>query len=553
MTLRFIAKYKINLILLALSLCLISPGLWVLEFFRHTEADRVLIATEMVKRNDFIVPHLLGTPIFTKPPLFYWLLASGFSLFSSNSETISRLPSAILAIALVQFLFISLKKNGLAVEQALISSIILLTSPLFLQLASRAEIDLTFSALTSVALLVLFQSYQSNKPIVVCLSYFFCGLATLTKGPVAIGIVFLVDFFWLIINWKLINLRRFIYSRVLALGILLAVVAVWLYPILIQVNSDHLFRILQSEVTRRFDSVSSRESKGYFFYVEVILLGCFPWSAIAIFSCIKFRSSVSKLLEAPIHKFSLLCCSLILLVLTLAHGKASRYLLPACPFIAVVFSTFIGKLIFDYKPKIDIRKFSFWVSGVLFIIAASSSLYFSNQTISIFFSCIIFLLAIYLIQRNINSIFPSSLAALMLLTIFIRFGETVCYSHYRNQTKSVVDDVNQIASLVASTKQIYALEFIERWYAYYLDRFGIAVTILHPDSVNRLMPNEEIFLILSKKDELWRVAQLTKTDPKTKLIPTKENSQVLLVSTSKSALIAANLQSDFPTDLTRLE
>ena len=287
--------------------------------------------------------------------------------------------------------------------------------------------------------------------------------------------------------------------------------------------------------------------------MEAILLGTLPWSAIAIFSCIKFRTSISKLLEAPIHKFALLCCSLVLLILTLAHGKASRYSLPVYPFLAILFSAFVQKVIFEYKPKLDIPKIIVWSRITVVFISFLSCLYFHDQTVSILSSCAIFLLAIYLVLRSTNLIFPSSLSVLILLTIFIRFGETVCHSHYRNQTKSVVEDVNQIASLVASSKQIYALEFVERWYAYYLDRLGISVAILHPASVNQLKPNEEIFLILSKKDELWRVAQLTKIDPRTKLLPVEEKSQVMLISTSSSALMGANLQSNFPTDLTRSE
>jgi len=477
-------------------------------------------------------------------------------LFSTNSELVSRLPSAIFAIILVQALFIFLKRAGFSAEQALLSSLLLLTSPLFLQLSSAAEIDLTFSALISFSLFYLFLSSQSNKSHFAILAYVLCGLAALTKGPVAIGIVFLVDSCWVVLNWKVTQLSRLIVSRMLGLLTLLLVLSTWLYPVLLQVNSDQLFQVLGSEITRRFNSVSARESKGPLFYLESILLGTFPWSAIAVYSVIKFRRSIRELFDLAIYKFAFLCSGLILLALSFAHGKASRYSLPVYPFLAIIFSPLVQAAIHRYQPNWGKKKIYYYLTGTIIFLTFISCLYFPTEIVSISAGSFFFLFSIYLIQQGSKKILPISLSICLLLIIISRFGETICYSQYRNKTKSIVPDVVEIAKSVKDSslpKQIYALELVERWYAYYLERFGVSLTLLQPESLNRISPEQQIFLILSKKDELWRIPQIFKSDPNSRQIPTLDKSQVVFLSTSGKALASLRLQSGFPTDLTTPE
>ena len=70
--------------------------------WRGTEALRVQVAQEMVETGDFVVPRLWGEPIFTKPPLYYWTLATSFRLFGVGMAS-ARLPS-VLAFALLAWL-----------------------------------------------------------------------------------------------------------------------------------------------------------------------------------------------------------------------------------------------------------------------------------------------------------------------------------------------------------------------------------------------------------------------------------------------------------------
>lgn len=56
-----------------------SRGLW-----EPDEGRYVRCAYEMQKTGDWVTPQINFKPHFTKPPVTYWLIASGLSLFGKN-------------------------------------------------------------------------------------------------------------------------------------------------------------------------------------------------------------------------------------------------------------------------------------------------------------------------------------------------------------------------------------------------------------------------------------------------------------------------------------
>src|SRR6266436_361949 len=65
--------------------------------FYRTEGLRALVATEMLRGGDWIVPTLYGQPLLTKPPGMYVAIALVSWPFGEVSEWTARLPSALAA------------------------------------------------------------------------------------------------------------------------------------------------------------------------------------------------------------------------------------------------------------------------------------------------------------------------------------------------------------------------------------------------------------------------------------------------------------------------
>lgn len=68
----------------------------------RTEGLRIAIAEEMSQSGNWVVPHLWGEPILTKPPGFYWALSLAQWVGGTHSLVVLRLVS-ILALGLIAF------------------------------------------------------------------------------------------------------------------------------------------------------------------------------------------------------------------------------------------------------------------------------------------------------------------------------------------------------------------------------------------------------------------------------------------------------------------
>ena len=110
----------------------------------HTESRRADIARNMLETGDLIVPRLNGKPIFTKPPLYYWTLATSFKLSGKASERSARAVSVIFGLGVIALVFLMGRslKNPLA---GLCSTAVLSTSYLFYHYMRLAEMDMMFT------------------------------------------------------------------------------------------------------------------------------------------------------------------------------------------------------------------------------------------------------------------------------------------------------------------------------------------------------------------------------------------------------------------------
>ena len=123
-------------ILLAMSGWLFFYGITEGELWR-TESLRAIVAQEMLRSGNWIVPRLYGEPLFTKPPGMYVAIALCSWPFGGVSEWTARLPSA-LAATITVFLFFWYVRRQLGRAAGLAAAILLPMSPMWLDKASAA-------------------------------------------------------------------------------------------------------------------------------------------------------------------------------------------------------------------------------------------------------------------------------------------------------------------------------------------------------------------------------------------------------------------------------
>lgn len=156
--------HTLAVVLLLLALCggLFFYGLNAGELYQ-TEGLRALLAAEMLRGGDWIVPRLYGQPLLTKPPGMYWAIALTSWPHGSVSVVTARLPSA-LAATLTVFLFFALFSRHLGRRAGLIAAALLPASVLWLHRVPSAEIDLVQLAWVAAALWCFERATDAELP-----------------------------------------------------------------------------------------------------------------------------------------------------------------------------------------------------------------------------------------------------------------------------------------------------------------------------------------------------------------------------------------------------
>ncbi|MDR2337131.1 MAG: glycosyltransferase family 39 protein [Deltaproteobacteria bacterium] len=483
------ARFSLRDLLIVLSLvilvfCVYFTGLGNLEFFRHTEADRVLIAWGMVESGNYVIPSILGAEIFTKPPLFYWLVAGAIMLLDSVQECVVRLPNVIFASLLVMVQYLTLRKVGFNYFFSAVGALFLASCGQFFLLTGTAEIDLVFVFFCSVSLYLMF--FALNKPSlkILIFSYIFSALAFLTKGYPIIGLVGGITLaYWISsrifkresLKGKASNLEflevhpisfgKFVVWNLCGACVFLGLIGIWIYFVL---NHEYGWNYLSEYVNGEFNKriVSNGREESVFFYLPAALINTAPWSIFLVlglgsfllnkFSHFSRHKTVTNITttqtqanqEAPVATlpdrnyfqsdicreffiFNLVGLVMGIILLSIPAGKAERYFAPLLGVTSNLILFGVWQLFYRKPTLISNKKKIFSILAIIFILVLARGV------------------MVYPIAK------------------------------YRNQQWTVKPFISLMQrSLPAEAPIYFEMGTVERWVAYYLKRDGRKVFIL---------------------------------------------------------------------------
>src|SRR4029453_6624239 len=157
------------------------------------DAEAPQVIQEMLHGEGWLLPLHNGRRIPFKPPLFHWLGALSATFRSTDVDQFDpRLPSALFATLTVLVVYAFTRR--IADESvALWAGLILLTTPQFVVEARNSRGDMVFCGFVAAALLLTYRVWIGAATHRVAVLAGLCvGLAVLTKGPLALGLVALV-------------------------------------------------------------------------------------------------------------------------------------------------------------------------------------------------------------------------------------------------------------------------------------------------------------------------------------------------------------------------
>jgi 4-amino-4-deoxy-L-arabinose transferase-like glycosyltransferase len=327
---------------LVLAVCSIVffSGLRNIPFYEKGEPREGLVAWEIWKNGNWILPLRAGTQIPSKPPLFHWLAALVSLSAGSFNEFTVRFPSALLATLGVLLTYAAaVRLWGLGAGIA--AAVVLATSPEWWRAATTARVDMTLTFFMLSTFLYFYFLYKSGgglgKSLLLAL---FAGLATLAKGPVGAALPGVAALLFLWAKRDFAFIKRLHLPVAVPFGLVVA--GFWYLLALEQGGEKFFLRQIVHEIVGT-PLGGAGHNHNIFYYVPALVAGMAPWSlffpALAIFLFHERR----RLAEAELL-YPLVWFAAVFVVLSIALGKRSVYILPLYPAVALLFGAWWRKL-----------------------------------------------------------------------------------------------------------------------------------------------------------------------------------------------------------------
>jgi exodeoxyribonuclease VII large subunit len=133
------------------------------EFYRN-ESLRAIVARDMLRTGNWVVPTLYGEPLLTKPPGMYVAIALCSLPFRDVSEWTARLPSTLAALGCV-LLFYGYFRKHLGQRAGLIAGCCLPLSLMWLDKAPAAEIDMVQVFWVTAAIILFVHAVEMTTDV----------------------------------------------------------------------------------------------------------------------------------------------------------------------------------------------------------------------------------------------------------------------------------------------------------------------------------------------------------------------------------------------------
>ncbi len=301
------------------------------------------VAREMLARHDWVTPVLYGHPWLEKPPLYYWSAMVAYNAAGEVSDTAARLPSAILSSLLIVFIFVWTRRfrRGMQLDAALITA----SAALIIGFGRSASTDMPLAVMFTAAMLCWYGWYSSANRGWLLAFYFFSGLGTLAKGPVAVFLAATI----IVVFAALRRDGRLLLRTLWPIGIALYLAVTVPWFIAVQRANPDFFRVffLQHNL-ERFTSNLYHHPQPFWFYLPVALLALVPWTVFVVAAVVDavrdWRFSVQQPAgQEDFRTYLTLWLLLPIVFFSLSQSKLPSYILPAIPAGAILLADFIRR------------------------------------------------------------------------------------------------------------------------------------------------------------------------------------------------------------------
>lgn len=370
-----------------------------LQITDTVESNYALTAKEMALSGDWMSPRIYGHFWYDKPVFFYWQIASAFKLFGFH-EFAARFWPALMGVFSLLLMFWFGRKLFPNQSVGITGALILGTSFEFWMIAKFIITDMTLFFFFNGALACFLLAYRggSREKNYYYLFYIFCGLATLTKGPIGFllpGLIVLLFLCWTRNGSELKQMK-------IIPGILLFLVVTipWYLGMYLQHGRAFILNFFGVHNYLRATVSEHPKDNVFYYYFLILLVGFFPWIAF-LPQTIKNLWPKGKGLHQADSDMKFLI-AWIVVVFMFFEFMATKY--PTYTFAVLFPLSLLTARFFEARREIPAKKL-IWSGLVIFLLSA------------------LFVAAAYFIYRSRDS----SWVSLLPMALVVLVGLGICF------------------------------------------------------------------------------------------------------------------------------
>jgi 4-amino-4-deoxy-L-arabinose transferase-like glycosyltransferase len=353
-------NWKTIILLVLACLILFGANLKTTAFFEEDEPWYAETARNIDQTGDWMTLKYNNQPFFEKPPLYMWS-AVVTSRVLGWDEAGARSPSVIYGTLTILAIYL-LGMRLFGKRRALYSAIILMTALQYALQSQLAYLDVLLTFCITIAMLLFARQmkFEEKSSLEIWLAYAFLGLGALAKGPVAIVLPLIAIFLYLTATRQLSVVKKL--KPITGPLLMLLIATPWYIYETVLYGQEFLGPLVGYHMLNRFLSPIETHGEAWYYFVGVIGLGFFPWSAfipaaIASWKKLKGESLWVFWAVAVIGFFSI------------SKTKLPGYFLSSFPPLAILVSAWWCNYFPEAETNSKPKSAAIWSVAVLFVIA----------------------------------------------------------------------------------------------------------------------------------------------------------------------------------------